>query len=302
MQNRFPANRLLSDPLRIPLEQAVSAHLGREWKVSQLKDMRDFACHPATILTDGSYAVFAKLSDAANGLEQFEIELAGLGLLSECSGVRTPTPIGIVPVEGAVWMVFEAVQEVSRESRHWRQIGRALAQIHKVKGERYGLESQGYLGPLYQDNRPMHDWTTFFAERRLWPRLVGACDSGNLPGELIQQVERLIARLPDLLGSPALPALLHGDAQQNNYISTEAGVVVIDPAVFYGDPEYDLAFLDYFQPVPEDVFLGYQEELPIEAGFWERRDLYRVYGYLAAVTVEGAVHLDKLVKTLQRYS
>ncbi len=65
----------------------------------------------------------------------------------------------------------------------------------------------------------------------------------------------------------------HGDAQQNNFISTDRGAVVIDPAVYYGNPEMDLAYVDYFQAVPDDVLDGYRDELPIDAGFRERRDL-----------------------------
>ena len=98
-----------------------------------------------------------------------------------------------------------------------------------------------------------------------------------------------------------VPTLLHGDAQQNNFVSTEVGAVVIDPAVYYGNPEMDLAFVDYFQPVPDDVFDGDQDERPIDPGFLARRDLWRVWGYLAAVTVEGPVHLDKLTGALRTY-
>ncbi len=54
MQNRLPPHRLLSDPLRLPLEQMVSERLGRAWQVADLKDMADFSSHPAAILSDGS--------------------------------------------------------------------------------------------------------------------------------------------------------------------------------------------------------------------------------------------------------
>ena len=90
-------------------------------------------------------------------------------------------------------------------------------------------------------------------------------------------------------------------ATLNRTISSapKMGAVVIDPAIYYGNPEMDLAFIDYFQTVPDDVFDGYRDELPIDPGFWERRDLWRVWGYLAAVTVEGPVHLGKLTGALQ---
>jgi len=77
--------------------------------------------------------------------------------------------------------------------------------------------------------------------------------------------------------------------------------VVIDPAVYYGHPEMDLASIDYFQAVPDDVLAGYQEELPIDPGFWERRDLWRVWGYLGCVAVEGSGYLGKLTEAVQKY-
>ncbi len=292
---------MISDAFRTSVQQIVTGHLGRAWQAREVNDMADYASHPAAVFSDGSYAVFAKLSQAANGLEQLENELAGLRLLSERSGILTPTPIGLKQVESGAILVFEAVQAVEREARHWRQIGQALARIHQVKAETCGLETQGYFGPFYQDNRPVRDWPTFFAERRLWPRLIGAIDAGRLPSPLIRQIEKLIARLPQLCGPEVVPSLLHGDAQQNNFISTEVGAYVIDPAVCYGNPEFDLAYVDYFQSVPEDVFTAYGEEMPIDPGFGERRDLWRIYGYLAIVTVEGSAWLGKLSEAVRKY-
>jgi len=269
--------------------------------VKEFRDMNEFSSHPSAIFSDGSFSVFVKFNTAANGLEQFEVELAGLQRLSKLSGVLTPAPIGNITVDGGAIMILEAVPVVDRMPKQWRDIGRALAQIHKVKGTQFGLETNNYFGPLYQDNRPMSDWPTFYAERRLWPRLVGAINSGNMPTEVIRQVEKLISRLPELCGPEVEPTLLHGDAQQNNFISMENGVVVIDPAVYYGHPEIDLAHIDFFQPVPNDVFIGYQEGAPIDSGFRERRELWRIYGYLAIVEVEGSAYLRNLSSAVQKY-
>lgn len=74
---------LSDNRLRISVEQAVSEYLGKRWRVKDFKDMHEFSSHPSAILSDGSYAVFVKFSKAANGLEQFEVELAGLKFLSE---------------------------------------------------------------------------------------------------------------------------------------------------------------------------------------------------------------------------
>jgi protein-ribulosamine 3-kinase len=263
--------------------------------------MADFACHPAAILSGDGFSVFAKFSDAPNGREQFEIELSGLRTLSERARVRIPAPVGIVAVPGGCILILDAVQAVERGPRHWREIGRTLARIHKVKGIQFGFESQGYFGQLPQDNRPMNDWPAFYAERRLLPGLRMAVDSGNLSRDFIPRVESILRRIPELGGPAVEPALIHGDAQQNNFISSEDGSVVIDPAVYFGHPEMDLAYVDYFQPVPDDVFDGYREELPIDPGFPERRPLWRLWGYLAAVTLEGGGYLARLDEALRNY-
>src|SRR5512142_2273857 len=111
----------------------VSAHLGRKWQASQLTGLDDLASHPAGILSDGEYAVFVKLSRAAHGLDQFEVELAGLRTLAERTGVLTPIPLGNLGVEGGVLMVMEAAQAVERGALQWRQIGQSLARIHRIK-------------------------------------------------------------------------------------------------------------------------------------------------------------------------
>lgn len=263
--------------------------------------MADFASHPAAVLSDGAYAVFAKFSNAANGQEQFEIELQGLRLLANLAGVLIPTPIDVAPAGEGCILVLEGVQEITRGPRQWRDIGRTLARIHQVKGEHCGLETDGYFGPIFQDNRPQPDWPSFYIERRLRPTLEAAATAWTLPPALIRQVEALMVRLPALCGPEPTPALLHGDAQRNNFISTENGPVVIDPAVHYGHPEMDLAALDYWQPVPDEVFEGYQEILPIDPGFWERRALWKIWAYLAAIAVEGLDYVDKLTQALAPY-
>ena len=63
--------------------------------------------------------------------------------------------------------------------------------------------------------------------------------------------------------------------------------MLVDPAPYFGHPEIDLALLGYFQPVPRDVFDGYTEVRPIDDGFPERRELWRMFAYLAVVAVDG---------------
>jgi fructosamine-3-kinase len=157
-----------------------------------------------------------------------------------------------------------------------------------------------------QDNRPTSagTWAEFYAERRLRPR--DAVDAGRLPAELASGVERVLGRLDRLCGPGPLPTLLHGDAQQNNFVSADTGAVIVDAAPYFGHPEIDLALVDYFEPAPESLFDGYRDRRPVESDFAERRDLWRLDGYLAGIAVAGdnafgRVFLARLGAALDTY-
>ena len=293
--------QLLNNELREPLEESVSEYINRKWRVINARDMSDYACHPCAILSDNTFGVFAKFSEKENAKKQFEVEKSSLEYLSDCAGVMIPTPIGVIPVKNGTLFVMEALNAVERGQRQWRQIGKTLAQIHRVKSNQCGFHLHNYFGPLDQDNTLVKDWATFYGEYRLRPRLKMAVDAGHLPASLASQVELVIQRLPKLCGPEIMPTLLHGDAQQNNFVSTAEETYVIDPAIHYGNPELDLAYVDYFQPVPNDVFEAYREEMPIDPGFGERRSLWRISGYLAAVAVEGSYYLGLLTDAVQKY-
>ncbi len=291
----------LSNSLRISIEEAVSEYIGRAWRIRSEKDFSEFACHHCAIVSDGLFAVFFKYSKAADAERQFEIELSDLQALSKRVGVPIPEPISIVRVEKEILLIMKALEAIKCGPRQWSQIGTTLGRIHQVKGDRFGFEMNGFCGPLYQDNTPMKNWATFYGERRLIPRLRVAIDSGNIPTSVVSKIEMMIPRLAELCGPEVTPSLLHGDAQQNNFISTAEGTFVIDPAIYYGNPEMDLATIDSFQPVPDAVLNAYRDEMSIDSGFLERRDLWRIPLYLAAVAIEGPMHLSRLTDALQKY-
>jgi fructosamine-3-kinase len=288
------------------IERAASAHRGRAWVAGRFVDLSDRASHPCAILHGEPFSVFAKLDATAGGGERLTAELHGLNVLRERGAVATPTPVagGMIRLDAGSVLLLEAVPEVrpeARTPRHWRSIGRALAAPHQVHDGSFGLgQFNGFFGPFPQDNRPVRSnrWSDFYAERRLIPGLRAAVDAGRLPPDLAAGVERIIGRLPSLCGPEPRPSLLHGDAQQNNVLTTATGAVMVDPAPYFGHPEIDLALVDYFQPVPDDVFDAYRDLAPIDPGFPRRRELWRLHGYLAVVTLAGASALGR--STLRR--
>ena len=279
----------------------MSAYLERSWQAVKIEDKSDAASHPAAVLSDDTFAVFVKLGTGAQAADRFHQELAGLTLLRTRGSLQTPAGIAVVETDAGAVLILEAVREIERDATHYRLMGRALAQLHGTKGDRFGLATHCYWGDLYQDNTQTDDWPAFFWERRLAPRLKAAIDSGNLPGSFAAQVEQIGARLPALCGPAVTPALLHGDAHKNNCLATPHGPVFIDPSVYYGHPEMDLAYVDFFEPVPDEVYAGYAEVTPLDPGFVERRELWRLPALLAMVEFVGAEYLDKLDAAVRHY-
>jgi fructosamine-3-kinase len=276
-------------------------------------DLNERASHPCGVLHGEPFSVFAKLDTSDNAVEMFQAELSGLSLLRDRARIATPTPIGtgLLQLDHASLLLTEALSERPPKDRtrdDWRAIGSTLATLHQVHGGRFGLENfNGFFGPLRQDNTPVtsNRWVDFYSERRVVPLLRSAVDSGHLPEDLARGVERLVYRLPSLCGPEPPPTLLHGDAQQHNFVSTDAGAVVADAAPYFGHPEIDLMLVDYFQPVPQDVFQAYREIAPIDADFAQRRDLWCIFVDLACITV-AAVNferdaLDRLSRTARSY-
>jgi fructosamine-3-kinase len=286
---------LLDGAVVAAIERAASAHLGRPWVRRGFTDLDTRASHPSGVLHGEPFSVFAKLGAGADAREQFTAELDGLRLLSRAAGIRTPVPVadGVISLAAGTLLLSEALPERPPEARQredWRSMGQALAALHGVRHPRFGLGgSRGFFGTLPQDNRPVpaNRWPDFYLERRLTPALHTAIGSGHLPADLAAGVERVAARLPDLCGPEPRPSLLHGDAQQNNFISTADGAVAIDPAPYFGHPEMDLAQVDFFHPVPADVLAAYGEAAPLDPGFAGRRELWRLPTYLAVIAVDG---------------
>jgi fructosamine-3-kinase len=288
-------HQLLEPAVKGAVEDAITRNVGRKWTSETFTDLEKRASHPAGVFHGESLSVFAKASFVEDGDKVFTAELAGLELLHKRTGVTVPVPIGpgLIELDDGWLLLYEAVKEEPPESRtsdDWSDIGHTLAAIHQVHADRFGLpDFNGYFGPLPQDNSPNRSnrWVDFYAERRVLPFLRSAVDSGQLPLGLASQVELVVRRLPSLGGPEPQPTLLHGDAQQHNFVSTDDGAVVIDVAPYFGHPELDLALVDWVRPVPDVVFDAYREVLPIDPEFAERRELWRVFGYLAGVAVGG---------------
>jgi fructosamine-3-kinase len=149
----------------------------------------------------------------------------------------------------------------------------------------------------------MDDWPRFWWSERLEPQLALARANGQLPG-LEAEWDTLESRLPTLLEGAAADgcAILHGDLWSGNvYPGPDGGPVLVDPAVYRGHREVDLAMTELFGGFPGSFYDAYRERRPLVEGYEAvRRNVYQVYPLLVHVNLFGGGYVEGAAASLRR--
>jgi fructosamine-3-kinase len=183
-----------------------------------------------------------------------------------------------------------------------RHLAEIVAALHGKRGARFGFERDTAIGGLPQPNGETEAWTAFFREQRLLFMAREAMTAGRLPVNLMARIERIAARLERFLPADVAPSLVHGDLWHGNVLSRGERVLgLIDPALYFADPEIELAFMTLFGSVGERFFAAYAERRPLAPGFFEeRRDLYNLYPLLVHVRLFGGAYVPQVDASLAR--
>lgn len=230
---------------------------------------------------DGT-SVFVKAFDEAPADDVLAVEAEGLTALRTLGGTTTPDVLLVTPD----LLVLEALHPQPRDEAFWERCAHAVAHLHtSTTHDRFGWHRDGWLGRRRQVNTWHEDGHEFFARHRLlrWldePRVQAALDAADRDA-----LERLCARLPELL--PEAPACLtHGDLWAGNVLATVDGSpALIDPAVSYTWAAVDLAHVWTTAPPPQAArfFDVYAELTGLDSGWRERMPIVQLRQHLAVV-------------------
>jgi fructosamine-3-kinase len=253
-------------------------------------------------LADGR-RVFVKSHSRADP-RMFPCEARGLAWLDEAGALRVPAVIGVTGADenGPRLLVLEHIGSGRRRADFDERLGHGLARLHRSGAARFGWIESNFIGSLPQDNEPCDTWAAFYATRRLEPFVRQAVDRGIAPATWTTRLAKLVSRLADVAGPAEPPARLHGDLWSGNLMTSDDGLpVVVDPAVYGGHREMDLAMLRLFGSPGPRFLDAYDEAWPLAPGHEERVLLWQLYPLLVHVNLFGGSYVEAADRALRTY-
>ncbi|MEO1031374.1 MAG: fructosamine kinase family protein [Bacteroidota bacterium] len=286
------------------LDERLKSHIERVLNVPIIS---------AIVLSGGDTASVLKL-DTSDGLSyvlkygrsnitqnSFAAEANGFDLISKTNTIATPRIIDFGLHGDMAYILMAHIASKSPGPEDFYKLGVQLSKLHKHNGEAFGLEHDNFIGSLLQKNEPSENWTTFYSEQRLGFQLKLALKKGLLnPSEipLPQDIESTLESFCHTIK----PTLLHGDLWSGNFIIAEDGVpYLIDPAVYYGHSEVDIAMSKLFGGFHPAFYKAYHNNQPITDYYNERIELYQLYYLLVHLNIFGRSYYGSVKRILKSY-
>jgi protein-ribulosamine 3-kinase len=266
--------------------------------------VKSFTTVPGGCINNGGQLVtasgrwFVKWNDALKFPGMFDAEARGLIALSQTRCIRVPGDVSSQQVGAYQVLTMEWIQQTQATSGFWEKLGRDLAALHQTTAQRFGLDHNNYIGSLQQRNDWSDNWIDFFVRERIEPQLRILRGATRIQ----TRFETLFKLLPEIFPDEK-PALLHGDLWGGNLIKDEnGGPCLIDPAVYFGNREMELAFTHLFGGFDGRFYDTYKEVFPLAPGFEERVDVCNLYPLLVHANLFGGHYLLEIEDILGRWA
>jgi fructosamine-3-kinase len=229
-----------------------------------------------------------------------EAEANGLNELKTANAIRIPRVVKF----NDNFLILEFIESAPKCSDFSEKFGRQFADLHKITSSKYGYFEDNFIGSTEQINVPQNEsWSEFYFENRLMFQFRLAEKNGYSTNELksgIKDIEKIITHI--IGESEEKPTLLHGDLWGGNYIVDQRGnPVLIDPAVYYGHREADLAMTKLFGGFDSKFYSAYNEEYPLKEGWEYRENVYKLYHILNHLNLFGGSYYNQAVSLIKYY-
>ncbi|HIQ28363.1 MAG TPA: fructosamine kinase [Sulfurovum sp.] len=201
-------------------------------------------------------------------------------------------------------MEYIETKKVAKQTRE-TVAASVLSKLHSVTNESrmYGYYYDTTIGPFQQKNeQTQYNWALFLGQMRIIPIAKICYEKGEISKDILDRIERLCADLYKRIDMSTIkPSLLHGDLWNGNILFNINSMTLIDPAIYYGDKEMELAFILLFNTFGETFFREYTQVHALSVDFYELKvPMYQLYPLLVHVALYGGVYIEQLENRLQR--
>lgn len=242
-----------------------------------------------------------KMNETDSALKLFQCEREGLEAIADTKTIATPKVYHCEMMEKGAFLLMEYIESKRPVTEDMELLGHHLAALHTNSAQkRFGWDTQNYIGSLRQSNDASMDWASFYVKQRLMPQLKLAQDNWLLKADEIPSEETLLNRCSFIFGTDVRQALLHGDLWGGNFLINTNGVpYLIDPAVYYGHNEVDLAMTKLFGGFSNYFYNAYREHFAAPGNINELTDLYQLYYLLVHLNIFGQTYYAKVATLLK---
>ncbi len=250
------------------------------------------------IILDSSNSLFLKINSSLD--DMFIKEANGLKELRKANEVRVPE-VKLVEKE---FILLEMIKSNSKNNSFWEDFGKSFAKMHRFSNDNFGFYEDNYIGSNPQKNTKNNfNWTDFYFNNRILFQYKLAEKNGYASDELnsgINFIESTISKI--LSGSEEPPSLLHGDLWSGNFMVDDNGnACIIDPAVYYGHREADLAMTKIFGGFNPQFYISYNEEWQLKVGYEYRENIYKLYHVLNHLNLFGMGYYPQAISLIKSY-
>jgi fructosamine-3-kinase len=165
-----------------------------------------------------------------------------------------------------------------KNSRYQNILADQILKLHNIKNEKYGFFFNSQIGGIKQDNTFECDWLNFFREKRLSMIFEKINSTNPLPTSINKKIEELINKLGDLIPNKPRASLLHGDLWPGNILFNNGKIVsFIDPGIYFGHNELEIAYLRWFKFVDINFINYYSSIRKVDRYYFNYEPIYQLY-------------------------
>lgn len=251
----------------------------------------------ARLQLDSGLSVVLKVNNSAPA-DFFHAEAAGLAALSQRQAVRVPAVLQV----SDRYLILEDLGSASPGRDYWPVLGARLAALHREPAEAFGFTQDNYCGATIQSNAVVSNGHQFFAEQRIMALALQCLDRGKIPKESVRQLRRISDRLDNWIPD-FTPVLIHGDLWiGNSHCCADGQPGLIDPAVYWGWAEADLAMTALFGGFPTTFYQSYYDNSEITSDWQDRMPLYNLYPLLNHLLLFDGSYLRDITEICRRFA